>query len=531
MTARSLACRAAVIGGLGLACACPRSGGVAARADAIAEPEAPGFHVGWDPAAGRGPIAQILPNGDRYTVCLHCGYPGYTGGLVIGGHGGSGFEWVPATPIPGFPAINLFCAQDESLMDRGSCREYDFGWSQNFGTGDDGVPLLYQGGQILEAGPDRVILGTTNAAGCYSLTRFLRWGMGETFISMATTIRNTCDHPVAFDFWTGDDPWLGRYRSAEGDVGWYDAGLVEHETAVASGAFHAGGLYDLGNAAAGEVEGTFSNAADFILPDPAHLPDRVIFASGFLHDVSEVVPDAPLDPTSMIALNLGWIDVRLAPGQEWSVAYALGRAITGRPGDVPRPPDIGPEAWSFAAGARHGFQPVAPAPQAPRPHHERSPVRFVAEELDLRVDSTTLGVEALYRFRNDGPEAYSQGILYPFPEDSTHPPPVLVDVEGFAFRRVPGGISFVVALGAGESRDVRIRYVQPVVGRSARYITRTTRNWGQPIEHARFVVRGARSLGPLHVTFPSTVLPDAEEPALLIEQTGFFPAHDLDIRW
>jgi hypothetical protein len=105
----------------------------------------------WDPTTGRGVVTHHQPGEGTLTTSFHVAYPGYTGGLVIGGYSSSGLAWVPEHPKPGFPSINVFCAQDESIWDRDERREYSYGWSDNFGTGPDGQRLEYVSGQVLEA--------------------------------------------------------------------------------------------------------------------------------------------------------------------------------------------------------------------------------------------------------------------------------------------------------------------------------------------------------------------------------------------
>ena len=488
------------------------------------------FTIDWDPAIGRGSVMQTTDEG-RFTICLQCRYAGYTGGVNVGSQNGSGFQWVPAVAIPGYPSINLFCAQDESLWDRDAGREYDFGWSQNFGTGDDGEPLLYRGGQVIDAGPDQAVLGSTNAAGCYEVTKFLRWGAGEAFFVIATTVKNTCARDVRFDFWTGEDPWIGRYKSAEGDVGWFAGGLVEREAVIDPAEFRWGGLYDLGNEASGEKVGAFSNVADFYMPSPTGpAPDRVLFASGFAHDACEVLPSYPLDNAGMIAFNLGWTGLRLAPGKEWTVVYAMGKARTGRPHEVPTPPVIPPTAWHFAGAARAAYRPV-PSTVVPAARRPPPPLAFESEQLFLHLDPDALTVEAEYRFVNRSNAPIAVPIVYPFAVDADHPFPSLVDVEGIDWAARKDAVTWRQQLGPHEARDVRVRYVQPHRTGFARYITRSTRAWGRPIDHARFVVRWPASMGEVWLSFPATRRVVGDEIEAVVEASPFFPLHDLDLRW
>ena len=106
----------------------------ASKADRLLGQVTP-FDVHWKPETGRGDVVVRLASGDQARICFHCGFEGYTGGLLIGGYNGSGFGLYPRKPIRGFRAINVFCAQDESIWDLGESREYSYGWSENFGRG------------------------------------------------------------------------------------------------------------------------------------------------------------------------------------------------------------------------------------------------------------------------------------------------------------------------------------------------------------------------------------------------------------
>ncbi|MFH1132218.1 MAG: hypothetical protein V1754_12850, partial [Pseudomonadota bacterium] len=234
----------------------------------------PPFKVDWDAKTGKGTVQQNLSSGDVIHTCFHCGYKGYTGGLVIGSYNGSGYGLYPKKPIRGFNKINVFCAQDESIWDHKEKTEYSYGWSENFGKGNDGARLEYVRGRILEQTPQRLVFQSENAGGCYRVTKVAYARAQKPWWLIATRITNSCKEPVKFDFFSGDDPWLGLYKSSDGDVGWTTDGLIRNEAYFGFGQFPAGGLYDLGNQELGQKEGSFSNQANFFFLDPAvSLPD------------------------------------------------------------------------------------------------------------------------------------------------------------------------------------------------------------------------------------------------------------------
>jgi hypothetical protein len=70
---------------------------------------------------------------------------------------------------------------------------------------------------------------------------------------------------VRFDFFTGDDPWLGLYRSSDGDVGWAaGAGLLSARRRSSRSLRR---RLRPGNRALGQAPDAFSNQAIFFEVD------------------------------------------------------------------------------------------------------------------------------------------------------------------------------------------------------------------------------------------------------------------------
>ncbi len=451
-------------------------------------------------------------------ICLQCGFPGYTGGLVIGSYNGSGFEYVPAKPIRGYRSLNIFCAQDESIWDRDESREYSYGWSENFGTGPDGERLSYVSGNILESGPDRLVLTSRNRGGCYQVDKRLLWPGGAKYVAVWTLIRNLCDRPVHFDFWTGDDPWIGRYHSSEGDVGYTQNALVRVETRVPSSEFAWGGVYDLGNSEAKEKEGGYSGIANFILLRPERpKPDRIYFANRFAHSDAELQPGKPLDNKSMLALNLGWTDVVLKWGQEVSYAYVLGIAQSSGEPQPPRLPDVPDAVWWTLEPRSPGWQYL---------HFER-------EHVELTVSDNELAVDGVYQIQNDADQAAHIGILYPFPIDLTHPTPSFVEIDGKRPAHVDAmGTTFPFDVPARASGSFRAVYRQNLQAHSATYIITSARHWSGAIGHAEFVIRYPRRFRNVWVSYPAdTREPIGELMEYRFARSEFVPRVDVTMTW
>jgi hypothetical protein len=496
------------------------------RSDAGARSISPTrFTVNWSPATGKGDVIERFPSGDLLRTCFHCTYPGYTGGLVIGNMNGSGMGLYPVRPLRGFPSINVFCAQDESIWDLDEKAEYSYGWSENIGTGADGKRLEYVGGRILEHDDQHVVLASENAGGCYRVFKVALTRADWRFWVIATRIQNRCDHPVRFDLWTGDDPWIGLYASSEGDVGWTPAGLVNHETMFGLGQFTAGGFYDLGNRALGEEEGKFSNQANFFALDPAlPLPDFAGFANRFAHGEDEIDHKKPLDNKTMTALNLGWRKQTLAPGEFMEISLALGLAETGETGDIPRLPAMGDAPWS---SWRRFLKTNTPSGQP----------LFASELVELHLDEGQLDVDAVYHLRNPSPDAQTVTIAYPIliSRDSLAPTSVLVDGRPLPVSEgVPGQVSvrFPVMLAPHGLQSFAIRYQQRLLGRSASYMVTSARRWERPLDRAVFVIHHPASWRKVDVSYPvrNRETKNGRTTLTVVEQP-FLPDHEVTVRW
>ena len=481
----------------------------------------------WDPKTGRGVVTHHQPGEGTLTTSFHVGYPGYTGGLVIGGYSSSGLAWVPEHPRPGFPTINVFCAQDESIWDRDERQEYSYGWSENFGTGPDGQRLEYVSGRVLEATRDSVVLTSENRAGCYEVRKLAATWATARFWILGTRITNRCAHAVHFDFFSGDDPWIGTYKSSDGDVGWTPLGFVRNETRLELGDFAEGGLVDLGNQALGQSEGSFSNQANFIALDPTlPLPDEADFANRFAHGQSEVDPKRPLDNKSMTALNLGWLRRKLDPGQSMRVAFALGLAVTGNQPCTPRLPQLGDEHWSRW---RKFIE--------PKPGAIREQVEFAAERVELGVFPERLEVHGTYYVLNPTTASATFTIGFPVSVAADRPPPRVVLVDGREVQVAPEtshrvSASFPISIPPQSVKSFRVQYTQPHSGRRAEYIVTSALSWKRPLSRAVFRVTLAPEVGPVRISYPARTARDEQgRRVLTIVRQPFVPDREMTVTW
>ncbi|MCA9659630.1 MAG: hypothetical protein KC486_14905, partial [Myxococcales bacterium] len=475
----------------------------------------------WDPRSGRGQLSIDLGARGRVEVGLQERYDGYSGGLVLGSMGRSGYRWY--TPgAADFTAI--WCAMDESIWRHDTRQEYAYGWSKNFGRGPDGVLLRYLGGRVFESGPERIVLGSVNAAAPLRVARWLLVDASGTLL-FRVRVRNEGKVDLPIDLWVGDDPWVGEYGTAAGDVGWYDDTWVTEERAVPLEPGGCLGIADVRRCAASDA-GICANVANALCLSPdSPPPHTALFANGFAHDPSELLEGRALQGDSDTAFNLGWRDVSLAPGDDLEIGYALALAELRADGQTPRAPAIDPDAWRTLAALPEAVPPTRGG--------LAEPLRFASERVVMEVlpGGDAIELRGRYRFHNASDERIFRRIYFPFAIDEAHPFPTEVSVSSGRYERMPEGVLFPIALAARSERTVEIRYVQRALDRSATYIVTSARMWSEPLDHAELVVITPRALDLTTISYPMTTAEDGERRTHSTRIDSFFPDHELTVRW
>jgi len=501
--------------------ACGSDADVAARSEA--REDGPSIDNGWDPVSGRGVVRLRTAAGESVEVQIQNGFEGYTGGLVLGGNGSSGYRvWPKGAPSSEEP-LAIWCAQDESILLASTGQEYGYGWSQNLGRGADGVPLRYLGGSVIEDAPDRLVLASANGALPFRVDRWMSLDAGGTLL-FRVRISNSGADPVTFDFWTGDDPWVGAYGASKGDLGWTSRGIVTHEARVDLPPGECLGIADTEIASGAAPVARLANA--FCLSPSSPRPTAAYFANGFAHSDEDVDPERPLLGDSPTGFNVGWRGVTLAPGGSFEIGYALGRAVVEQATGEVRPSSIDPFRW------RHleGLEPIT----VPGTDRLRDPLRFTRERVELRLlpGGEEVEVAGSYVFENRGAERVRRRIYFPFAVDDDHPYPASIRVDCGRPTRVRDGIVFGVEVDAGAERTVGISYRQRSADRSATYIVTSARSWIEPLERAQLVIAYPAGLPVLEVSYPMGE-PEArgDEMVRSAIMERFSPDRELTIRW
>jgi len=155
-------------------------------------------------------------------------------------------------------------------------------------------------------------------------------------------------------------------------------------------------------------------------------------------------------------------------------------------------------------------------------------VRFISEEVILRVvePGRTLDVEGRYQLRNEGLLPLSMPIRFPIaPGGRAQVTKLEVNGQPLELEIDQRQIRFAVPLGARSTSILSVSYEQLVQERTGRYVTTTVRDWGRPLEEARFrleLPQGCR-LGESTLPFDRTGSEVVLRP--------FWPERDVSFSW
>ena len=161
-------------------------------------------------------------------------------------------------------------------------------------------------------------------------------------------------------------------------------------------------------------------------------------------------------------------------------------------------------------------------------------VRFVEEQIDIRVFPDHIKVEGYYVYRNPFPFPVIQGFSVPLPVDESHPTPVLIAAKKLTPHETPikllhlfGKPRFEIAFDAKESVRVKVQYQQQAPEKNALYILKTTKPWNRPI------VQGTYSLTLEGVKIISSNYPLISDisGSLMFQKRNFMPQDDWHFTW
>ena len=187
----------------------------------------------------------------------------------------------------------------------------------------------FLGSRVLENSPNNISIVSHHWFAIDGVPLFVEkyffYEAGDSYFTLITRVKNVGVKPVAFYYLYGDEPWVGHFGSAKGNVGWLKDGLVKTEREIDTSLNSYAGLIDYGNDLAGESR-RFSGKANFIEWDKSSRPDMAYFSNVAGRIDKTKGGKLPLNSDSCRFLGLEWGPRQLAPAQTFSFTLAIGMA-------------------------------------------------------------------------------------------------------------------------------------------------------------------------------------------------------------
>ena len=116
---------------------------------------------------------------------------------------------------------HIWCNVNELLLDLDSQQPWPPGsWK-------------YLGARVLIRDPERVVIESSHevpvAGGSLRIDRFAYFRAGKPWFKLGVRVVNTGERPARYAYAYGDEPWVGHFGSAAGNVGWLRDAIVRVE--------------------------------------------------------------------------------------------------------------------------------------------------------------------------------------------------------------------------------------------------------------------------------------------------------------
>ena len=298
--------------------------------------------VEWNEAEGRGILRNRLADGTVLVTNFSrylSGSGRYPQGLFIGGApaellnragdgrelNGSGMAWFNGTGWN-----HLWCNTNEGIISSASGRRY--------------TPAVWTflGSSVNRLSDDSVVLTSRHQVQVDAvpllIERQVTASPGEPYIRLRMTITNLGGIPGHYYYYYGDEPWIGDFGGARGDIGWTAAGLVKHETMVDPRTTSHIGMVDYGNDAIGEGR-HFRMVANFIEWSADTPPDIAFFANRSEGIAHAAETRAPLRGDER-SLGMYWGPRTLAAAGTQTIDLVIGMATPATGMSLPHKPEL-----------------------------------------------------------------------------------------------------------------------------------------------------------------------------------------------
>ncbi len=299
----------------------------------------PYLYYEWNEKKGAGFIRNYLPGGKQMLTCFSRFKDDdekETSGLFVGGG-------LPA----GVKEDNSVKENETGMAFYNGARWFHIWCNVNEGIATDKLENIYPsswkylGSRILHHNENDLILESSHQVLVDSVPlrvdRRAHFRAGETYFVLTVSIKNIGNRPTIYYYFYGDEPWLGNYGTAGGNVGWAADGLHDFAGMLNTRKYHYAGLFDYGNDAVGEGH-HFTLTANFLEWFGNEEP-VAWFSNGPFDPPKSSNKKIPLNSNARF-IGLQWGPHTLQPNQLETYSLAIGMAGLDPKTGLPLKPEV-----------------------------------------------------------------------------------------------------------------------------------------------------------------------------------------------
>jgi len=298
------------------------------------------LHTEWDPWTGIGLVSSSFPDGTGMVTYLGRYLDGdnEVHGLFVGGG-------VPET-VENSSNYNM---NNSGMTYFNGKRWYHIWCSVNEGIGsaETGAVLTpsqweFIGSGVEQRSSDKVIIASKHKVVLdgvpLNISRRMHFVAGESYFTLEIRIKNIGSEPFAYNYFYGDEPWVGYYGTSLGDVGWVKDRIVPYEEMIDTNNYSFIGMADIGNRVIGE-EPIYTNLANFLEWFGPEQPGDAYFTNN-MNQMPTAGKKIPLESIERF-VGLRW-ERLLGPGESATIRLAIGMAAVNPKTGIPEKP---PTVW------------------------------------------------------------------------------------------------------------------------------------------------------------------------------------------
>lgn len=225
----------------------------------------PYLYYEWNEKKGEGFVRNYLPGGKQLLTCFsrfEDDFGKEASGLFVGGGLPANVREDDIVKMnqtgiaynDGKRWFHIWCNANEAIFNSTLNAIYPSAWK-------------YLGSKILHHDETSLVIRSNHEVIIdeipLRIDRFAYFRAGAPYFLLNIHIKNIGNKPVKYTYLYGDDPWLGNYGSAGGNVGWSGDGLYNFVGRLDIKKYHYAGYFDYGNDAIGQGH-NFTGMANFM---------------------------------------------------------------------------------------------------------------------------------------------------------------------------------------------------------------------------------------------------------------------------